>query len=124
MNEQMNETIDFVRRVYRETDTMDVRRLSAYLTHDCTLCFANGAPLVGRAAIEHDLGGFMAMVDGMRHEIDDAWRIDDTILSRLQVTYTRKDGVRKRYPAAIIWRMRGHRISRFEIYVDISTLFA
>ncbi|TKC92264.1 nuclear transport factor 2 family protein [Trinickia terrae] len=120
----MNETIDFVRNVYRDVDAMDPRRLTAHLTPDCTFVFANADPVTGSAAIESHLRAFMEMFDGMTHEIDAAWRAGDVVISRLRVAYRRKDGIRKVYPAAVIWRMRGELIGEFTVFIDASTLFS
>lgn len=119
----MSKTMDFVRSVYKDVDGMDVRKVSAYLTEDCILVFGNAPPVVGHRAIEGYTGGFMEMLAGIAHDIDEAWSVDDVVISRMRVTYTRKDGKRKSYPAAVIWRMRGPRISEYRIYVDNSTLF-
>lgn len=117
------DTRDYVKRVYADVDTMDVRKLLEHLTEDCAFVFGNAEPLSGHAAIEVHVGGFMGMIAGMAHEIEDVWRVDDVVIVRTKVTYTRKDRSQVSYPAAIILRLRGDRICEFRIYVDNSTLF-
>lgn len=119
----MNKPIDYVRSVYADIDTMDVKKLTKHLTDDCNFVFANAEPKVGKPAVEEFIGGFMQAIGGIKHEIDESWRSDDVVVSRLRVTYTRKDGARKTYPAAVIFRMRSELIKDFLIYVDNSTLF-
>lgn len=122
--EVMSNAIVAVRSTYKDIDTMDVGKLISHLTQDCQFIFANMEPLVGHGAIESNIGGFMASLERMVHSVVEAWRVDAVIFSRLQVTYRRRDGVEKSYPAAVLWRMRGPLISEFRIYVDNSDLFS
>lgn len=117
------DTRDYVSRVYADVDSMDVRKLLAHLTEDCAFIFGNAEPVIGHPAIQAYIGGFMGMIAGIVHEIEDVWRVDDVVIVRQKVTYTRKDQSQVSYPAAIIWRLRGERICEFRIYVDNSTLF-
>lgn len=115
--------MEFVRNVYKDIDTLDAKKLVAHLTDDCIFVFGNLDPLVGHAAVERLLGSFFQALDAMAHEIEECWKVDETIISRMRVTYTRKDRLRKSYPAAVIWRMQGRRIREFLIYCDNSSLF-
>jgi len=114
--------MDFVRSVYQDVDTLDVHKLIAHLTDDCVFVFGNAAPITGHAAIEGLLCGFFGAIAGIRHEIEECWEANGAIISRMRVTYTRKDRIRKSYPAAVIWRMRGPLIKEFLIYCDNSSL--
>lgn len=115
--------MDFVRSVYKDVDTLDVHKLLAHLTNDCILVFGNAKPVSGHAAAERFLSGFVGMIAGMAHEIEECWEVGEVIISKMRVTYTRKDRLQKTYPAVVIWRMRGPLIREFLIYCDNSSLF-
>lgn len=115
--------MEFVRSVYKDVDTLNVHKLVTHLTNDCILVFGNAKPVSGRAATERFLSDFVEMIAGMAHEIEECWKVDEVIISKMRVTYTRKDHIQKTYPAAVIWRMRGPLIREFLIYCDNSSLF-
>ncbi|HEL4101842.1 nuclear transport factor 2 family protein [Stenotrophomonas maltophilia] len=119
----MNEKAEFVRSIYRDIDTREVGRLTAHLTDDCRFSFANHGTMIGRDSLEKFMIPFMSSLDGMVHEVDEVWDVDNEIMFRAKVSYTRKDGVVKSYPAAVFWKMRGEKVEDFSVYVDSSDLF-
>ena len=69
---------------------MDEKKLAPFLTENCAFVFGNAKPVVGRAASADASKAFMATIAGIRHDLADVWGIDDNIISRMTVTYTRK----------------------------------
>jgi ketosteroid isomerase-like protein len=67
---------------------------------------------------------FFSTIAGLEHELFAVWSVGDNVIVRMTVTYTRKDGKRMTFPAAVIWKIRDELISEFRIYVDNSPLFA
>ena len=120
----MNETHAFVTSVYKAIDTMDEKELAPFLAEDCTFVFGNAQPVVGRAASADASKAFMATIAGIKHDLADVWSVDDNIISRMTVTYTRKDGKKMSFPAVTIWRVEGKQIADYRIYVDNTPLFA
>ena len=35
---------------------------------------------------------FMATIAGIKHDLADVWKVDDNIVARMTVTYTRREG--------------------------------
>jgi ketosteroid isomerase-like protein len=120
----MNEAHAFVSSVYKAIDTMDEKELAPFLTENCTFVFGNAKPVVGRAASAEASKAFMALIAGIRHDLADVWSVDDNVISRMAVTYTRKDGKKMSFPAVTIWRVEGKQIADYRIYVDNTPLFA
>jgi ketosteroid isomerase-like protein len=120
----MNEAHAFVTSVYKAIDTMDEKELAPFLTENCTFVFGNATPVVGRAASAEASKQFLAKIAGIKHELDDVWRVNDDIISRIKVTYTRKDGKRMSFPCVTIWRLQGKQIADYRIYIDNTPLFA
>jgi ketosteroid isomerase-like protein len=120
----MTEALAFAKSVYEAIDTMDERKLAPFLTENCSFVFGNAKPVVGRAASANASKAFMATIAGITHDLADVWGVDDNIISRMTVTYTRKDGKKMSFPAVTIWRVEGKQIADYRIYVDNTPLFA
>jgi ketosteroid isomerase-like protein len=115
---------DFALEVYEAVDSKDEQRMARFLTENCTFVYANSEPVVGRANIAEASKNFIASIAAIKHKLLDVWAVDDVIVSRLEVTYTRKDESTLIVPAVTIWRVRNKQIDDYRIYIDIAPLFA
>jgi ketosteroid isomerase-like protein len=115
---------EYVSEVYEAIDSKDEQRLVRYLTENCTFVYANSDPVIGRANVAEASKVFMALIAGIKHQLLDVWAFDDVVISRLDVTYTRKDGSTLTVPAVTIWRLCERQIDDYRIYIDVAPLFA
>jgi ketosteroid isomerase-like protein len=115
---------EYVSEVCKAVDSKDEQQLARFLTEECTFVYANSDPVIGRDNILAQSKNFMALIADIKHQLVEVWAIDDVIVSRLNVTYTRKDGSTLTVPAATIWRMRNKQIHEYRIYIDVAQLFA
>jgi ketosteroid isomerase-like protein len=115
---------DYASEVYEEVDSKDEQRLARFLTENCTFVYANSDPVVGRENIAESSKQFMALIADIKHQLLDVWGFGDVIVSRLEVTYTRKDGSTLTVPAVTIWRVSSRQIDDYRIYIDVAPLFA
>lgn len=115
---------EYAASLYEACDSMDEQRFSAFLTEDCKFVYANSEPVVGRKEAAAYVAGFMSMIAGIKHTLQEVWQVDDVIISRMSVTYTRKDQTKVVVPAMTVWRMRDQLIAEYLIFVDVSLLFA
>jgi ketosteroid isomerase-like protein len=115
---------DYASEVYEAVDSKDERRLARFLTENCTFVYANSELVVGRENIAESSKNFLALIAGIKHQLLDVWASGNVIVSRLEVTYTRKDGSTLTVPAVTIWRMRDTQIEDYRIYIDVAPLFA
>ena len=46
---------------------------------------------------------FFSTIAGLEHELFEVWSVGENVIVRMTVTYTRKDGKRMTFPAAVIW---------------------
>ncbi|MFM0630073.1 nuclear transport factor 2 family protein [Paraburkholderia xenovorans] len=114
---------EYVSEVYEAVDSKDERRLARFLTDNCTFVYANNDPVIGRAKIAEYSKNFMALIAGIEHQLLEVWAVDDIVISRIEVTYTRKDGSTLTVPAVTIWRVRDRQIDDYRIYIDVAPLF-
>lgn len=115
---------DYASEVYEAVDSKDEQQLARFLSENCTFVYANSDPVIGRANIAEASRNFMALIAGIKHQLLDVWAVDDVIVSRLDVTYTRKDGSALTVPAVTIWRVSNGQINEYRIYIDVAPLFA
>ena len=110
--------------VFADVDRMDAKAFASHLADDCRLRFGNADELVGRDAIEESIAGFFTTINGIRHHIVDQWDVDDTTITRLEATYTRKDDRQVTLPAVAVWRHGSDQIKDYRIYVDLAPVYA
>lgn len=121
----MIEVQPFVSGVYAAVDSMDPKQMRPYLASDCRFRFANMPEVCGRDAFEAAAQQFYALLSSITHQVHSGWVTDDGhVISRVTVTYRRRDGHEVTCPAAGIWLLADGVISEYEIYVDNSALFS
>ena len=122
--EAHNAAFKYASEVYEAVDSRDEQRLLPFLAENCAFVYGNSEPVIGRADAAEASKNFMALIAGIKHQLLDVWGFDDVIVSRLEVTYTRKDGSTLTVPAVTIWRMHIRQIDDYRIYIDVAPLFA
>ena len=110
--------------VFADVDRMDAKAFASHLAEDCVLRFGNADEVVGRSAIEEAIAGFFTTINGISHQIVDQWDVDNTTITQLEATYTRKDDRKVTIPAVAVWRRGGELIDDYRIYVDQAPVYA
>ncbi len=110
--------------LFSAIDAADTERFLAFLTDDATFRFGSAEALVGVDAIRAGVDGFFATIDASRHALGGVWHGPDSLVVEGTVTYTRLDGATLTLPFANVFGMRGERIARYSIYIDIAPLYA
>lgn len=110
--------------VFSAVDAMDPATFAEFLTENGTFTFGNFPTATGRAEAAQAVGDFFAGIDGISHNIQGVWEEGDTVITKLAVTYTRKDGTSVTLPCANIWRCEGGKIADYRIFMDVNPVFA
>lgn len=110
--------------IFAIIDRQDAAAFADAFDREGVFIFGNAEPVVGHAAIEAAVSAFFGVIRSLRHDLHDVWQIDDTVISRLTVTYTRYGGTIVSLPAATIWREKAGLITDYRIYADLAPLFA
>jgi ketosteroid isomerase-like protein len=110
--------------LFRAIDSKDVDGLLAHMAPDATQRFANQAPLQGHEAIREANSAFFGTIDRLHHEVTELWEWDGTVFVRIDATYTRLDGVAVTVPAVTILRVFDDLIADYEVFVDMTPVFA
>jgi ketosteroid isomerase-like protein len=122
---QQAEARRFAGAVFDLVDAMDAEGFGALFAPTGVFAFANWPEQTGPGAIAAVVAGFFGTIRALRHEVQEVWRMGETDICRLRVTYTRQDGGTLSLPCANIWR-RGEdgRFDDYRIYIDLAPLFA
>lgn len=92
---------------------------------DGVLVSVNDDPVAGRDGVRAAVRWFGQAIAGIGHEIVRAWRIGDTVIVELRVTYTRHDGGELVLPCTNIFDLAGPGlIARYQIFMDMTPVFA
>jgi ketosteroid isomerase-like protein len=125
MSEQImsrrRQTID---GLFRAIDAKDVDGLLAHLAPDATQRFGNQEPLRGHEQIRAANEEFFGAIDSMIHDVTGLWEWGDTIVVRLDASYTRVDGLTVTVPAVSIMRESDGLIVEYQVFVDMTPVFA
>ena len=113
-----------MKELFETIDRMDAPGFAAAFTEDGRFRFGNAPSVTGREAVEQSVADFFSSLQGLRHEILDVWDEGDSVISEVEVTYTRKDGSDVQLPAATIGRRRDGLLADYRIYMDVNPLFA
>lgn len=120
----MTDAKTFSEDMFSKADVKDVDGWTSFMTDDIHFVFGNGDPLDGRETVHQVITGFFESIAAIKHTVLDAWTVDDKLIQKLQVHYTRHDGSELDVPAANILTLRDGKISEYLIYVDNHELYA
>ena len=108
-------------------DRGDADQSTEPMTDDVAVRFGNNDQVVGKAAFRSVFHGMLANLQKTRHDVHEVWSTvedPDVVVVRMTVTYTRPDGSTIALPCCNVFRMRGNKIREYDVYVDVSPVFA
>ncbi len=109
---------------FRSADSLDLDRLSAHMTEDVRLTFANYPATEGKPAFRQAIGDLWSRIKGMSHSISGAWSLHGgrVGIGELIVMYTRRDDTLYTIKCATVLRRRGDKICDIRIHADVTQL--
>jgi hypothetical protein len=113
-----------VAATFADIDAFDPDKFVAHLTPDASFRFANAEPVIGREAIKEAVAGFFSSIDGLTHQIKNVWEVGDTVITQIDVEYRRKDGKIVLLPNADILIYEGDLVKDWQIYIDVTPVYA
>ena len=113
-----------VAQVFADIDAFDPDKFVAHLTPGATFRFANADPVTGRAAVREAVAGFLSTLDGLTHHIQNVNKFGDTVVAQIDVEYRRKDGKTVTVPNADILVYDGDLVRDWQIYIDVTPVYA
>ena len=104
-------------------DRKDTLAFCSFLSEDCELTFGNWAPVSGKNAIYDTIDNFFKSISGLSHNLAEAIKNEDSIVTYGIVTYTRLDNNQVQANFCNVFKMNGDLIKEYRIFVDISQLY-
>jgi hypothetical protein len=115
--------MELLRRYYARVDAMDVDGCTEFFTEDARLQIGNNRPINGRRAIAKVLGAGLRGLRGIRHEIINAWEVDDNlVIFEVEVTYALENGRDVTITGAAVCLMDGAQFAEQRIYADMGAV--
>lgn len=116
--------VEILKEFYTIFDHYNLEESIEYYTRDATLNFSNVVPAVGREAIQELLSGLKSSVNGIKHELKNAWEDDDTVIIECDISFTRRDNREVVIPASQFCIMENGMIKQQRIYLDITPVYS
>jgi ketosteroid isomerase-like protein len=110
--------------IFADIDAFDPDKFVAHLTPDATFRFANADPVTGRAAVKEAVAAFFSSIDGLTHHVLNVYESGETAIAQIDVEYLRKDGKSVTVPNADILVFDGDLVSDWQIYIDVTPVYA
>ncbi|HLW24297.1 MAG TPA: AtaL-like protein [Steroidobacteraceae bacterium] len=109
---------------FRSADSLDLDRLSAHMTQDVRLTFANYPTSQGIEAFRGAIGQLWSRIKGMSHSLSGAWSLHDGRLGIAEagVMYTRLDDSLYVCKICTVLRRRGDKVADLRIHGDVTQL--
>jgi len=113
-----------VAAIFADIDAFDPDKFVAHLTPDATFRFANADPVTGRAAVKEAVAGFFSSIAGLTHHILNVYEVGDIAIAQIDVEYRRLDGKSVTVPNADILVFEGDLVRDWQIYIDVTPVYA
>jgi SnoaL-like domain len=116
---------DFSTRLFGASDAFELDRYVGFLAPDVRFQFGNAAPILGRDNVREAVGSFFGTIAGIKHDILVEWFPEENVsVQKLSVTYTRHDGNTVVLPAVNVLRIEDDLVTDYQIYVDLTPVYA
>jgi ketosteroid isomerase-like protein len=113
--------------MFAALDRGDLEAMLASLHDDVVVRLGNQPPIHGLAAFKDLHTELTASLGGVRHELHDVWTATEDAairVARMTVHYTRLDGQVVSVPCCNVFRVRDGAISEYDVFLDVTPVFA
>ena len=109
---------------FRSADSLDMDQLTAHLTDDVKLTFANYPTVHGKQALAAVIGEVWKKIKGMSHSLTGAWSMHggQVGIAESIVMYTRPDSSMYVVKVCSVLRRRGGKVYDLRIHADTTQL--
>jgi ketosteroid isomerase-like protein len=115
---------DRIRNLFIAIDSKVTSDFVSYLTQDCVFIFGNAPAVNGKDEIFNAVDGFYRSIADLTHKVENTIISGDNVVSYGDVKYIRLDGNIVPANFCNVFKMEGDLIKKYQIYVDISQLYA
>ncbi len=112
-----------ITELFKEIDSMQADSFADALDEDCIFQYANMSKIKGKDNIRNFVQNFFASINKISHTVSQQWSIDNAVICKGEVSYTRIDKSILSVPFANILTINDDKIIEYLIFVDASELF-
>ena len=114
-----------VQALFAAIDSGDAATVGSLIADDVQFRFGSADKIVGKEAFGAASQEFLGSIAGIRHEILDLWEVgNDSVVSVMDVHYTRRDGQTLTLPCCNVFGFRDGLVHDYRIYMDVNPVFA
>ena len=113
----------WVNEVFRSIDTKSCEHFTDFLTDDVHFRFGNMPTTLGKSAVAEQVRYFFDSIKSLKHQVNEFWSHDNSIICHGSVCYTRHDNSTLDVPFSNIFKLNDQKIREYLIFVDISKLY-
>lgn len=118
----MNNT-NWLEGLFRTIDAKDYEGFVGFLTDDATFKMGNMPPMIGKPTIRQGIEAFFGSIKALSHTGISSWAVDNTVIMKGTVTYTRHNDTQLSVGFCNIFEMDGERIRNYAVFIDSSELY-
>ena len=105
-------------------DEGDAAAYAGFFAPDATFRFGNFETVRGREEIASSCGAFLDTIAGLKHRVIEQWNAGDVTVLKVEVDYQRLDDGEVTVPFAIIFTSQNNLVKDYQIYGDVTPVFA
>jgi ketosteroid isomerase-like protein len=111
-------------RVFAALDAKDVETLVCLVSEDVRLRLGNAEEVKGNIAFAQAARESAGSIAATHHRLVNVWHDGDALICQLEVQYTRHDGREVTLPCCNVFRVRNGLVVDYQVYMDISPVYA
>lgn len=116
--------VEILKEYYTILDHYDEEDYMLYYSQDAAVQLSNVMPAVGKESIQDLLAGLKRSVNGIKHELKNAWEDEDTVIIECDTKFIRKDNREVVIPTSQFLIMENGLIKEQRIYLDFSPVYS
>ena len=120
----MSDRSDMVLTMCGQVDSGDAAGFAAWFAPDASYTFGNGAPLVGRDAIEAATAGAATSLPWVRHVVDQVAEVGDQLFCRFTIHTEAPDRTPVALPCVTVIWLEADEIVDYRVHMDLSPALA
>lgn len=120
----MSDKTQSIKNLYAAIDNQDADEFVSFLTDDSSFAMSDVDPVVGKENIREAVGGFFQSIKGLSHNFEEIIESGNKVISPGVVTYTRHDDTTLSVKYCNIFTYVDNKIKGYDVFVDISKLYA
>ncbi|PKL85728.1 MAG: hypothetical protein CVV22_06090 [Ignavibacteriae bacterium HGW-Ignavibacteriae-1] len=110
--------------LFKAIDGRDAKSFASFLAEDVTFTMGNFPPVEGKDNVEQAVGGFFDSIKGLQHSELSVFQDGNTVISKGKVTYTRHNDTQLTVGFCNVLGLVDDKVKDYEIFLDVSQLYA